>query len=201
MGFLVTMSASNKTLQSTRAIFYKLISAKNRESYREATVDDMIIHTEAFVLEVRDAIYEKNSPLFEWFDTTALQVYENESSFTRRKTDGGRRDPMRPGCRIGSYGLTAETPLIIVVSSAETRMRNTTEIYYLSLDDQVPNHEVSLYNDVAQRVRADAERKAFVDALWDQFPSMQSGFDRELVRLNWRFRSHRNSAHAFSSTW
>ena len=92
---------------------------------------------------------------------------------------------MSPGCHIGSYGLSAETPLIIVVPSAETRMRNTTKIYYPSLDDQDPNHEVSLYNNVAKRIREDAEAKAFVDALWEQFQPLGS-LQRNLASIgNW----------------
>ena len=79
------MPPKKRTAQSSltsRSLFYKLVNATNGEPLTGTNVDAIIIHENAMMFEMRDAIYAKNTQILTHLAISQLQVYENETSFT-----------------------------------------------------------------------------------------------------------------------
>ena len=118
MSFLVTMSVDNDERESAptfRGVWYQLVGLTNEEPLGGSNIDRVTINTNAFVFEVRDAIYMKHSRLFERVAISQLHLYENRSSFNKRIIIGERRAPLSPTTQVGSWGESMESPIIVFV--------------------------------------------------------------------------------------
>ena len=77
-------------------------------------IDGFTIDPDALLLDVRDAIYGRNSNRLKLTDVTALQIFDNESSFDNWNKDG-TTEPLSPGTQIGSFGMSDKSPIIVAV--------------------------------------------------------------------------------------
>ncbi len=118
MSFLVTMSADNDARESAptfRRVWYQLVGLTNEEPFGGVSIDRVTLNTNSYVFEVRDAIYMKDSRLFERVAISQLHLYENRSSFNKRIVIGERRAPLSPTTQVGSWGESMESPIIVFV--------------------------------------------------------------------------------------
>ena len=118
MSFLVIMTADNDARESApiyRRVWYQLLGLTNEEPLGESSIDRVTINTNAYVFEVRDAIYIKDSRLFERVPISQLHLYESRCSFNKRIHIGERRAPLSPTTQVGSLGESTENPIIVFV--------------------------------------------------------------------------------------
>ena len=91
-------------------------------------IDGFSIHSDALLLDVRDAVYARNSHRLKLTDVTDLQIFDSESSFHKWNKEGPIIEPLSPGSPIGSFGISHKNPIILVVSVGRLSSLDSCEI-------------------------------------------------------------------------
>ena len=113
---------------TSRRVWYKLISSANCDPHLGTGIDGFSIHSDALLLDVRDAVYARNSHRLKLTDVTDLQIFDSESSFHKWNKEGPIIEPLSPGSPIGSFGISHKNPIILVVSVGRLSSLDSCEI-------------------------------------------------------------------------
>eukprot|EP00804_Cyclotella_cryptica_P011830 CCRYP_015337-RB/>CCRYP_015337-RB protein AED:0.28 eAED:0.75 QI:201/0/0/1/0/0/3/0/756 len=125
------------------AFRFLLVDSETGEPYKGFGIDAVSLSPDADIIQFRDAVHAKNSPILPGIVPVQLVVYKNKAAFDRRNNaeDKGKEQPLKASRILDGLGESEEEALIVAAPSprddilvSNKKTKKTTSYRFLLLD-------------------------------------------------------------------